>query len=247
MSQFNPGQSTLDLLASYDTFMESIDTLVDMGCGNGDDVAWWATRSIEDDDGNQIPLNIKCLGVDLISNVPAIRPHKNATYRKTDFEKFKLEKADKPVDVIWCNNSFQYAINPIETLKNWWKAMSEGGMLALIVPSTTEITYNRLDFTQPEYVYHHYTTVNLLHMLSLSGFDCAFMQKLPGDPWIKAVVYKTAIEPMDPRTTRWYHIAEHDNLLPESARNSINKFGYLRQQDLVLEWLDHSLHWLGED
>jgi len=246
MSQFNPGQSTLDLLASYDTFMESINRLIDMGCGTGADLEWWATRVLEDDDGNQIPLNIKCTGVDLNKELPIAQNYKNIVYERRDFELITPDSDKKRYDVIWSNNAFQYALTPIETLRKWRNMLTEGGMLALIVPSTTEITYNRIDFIQHDYVYYNYTTVSLLHMLALTGFECAFMEKLPGDPWIKAVVYKTDIEPFDPRTTQWYQLAE-TNLLPESAIQSINRFGYLRQQDLVLEWLDHSLRWYGED
>ena len=247
MSQFNPGQSTLELLGSYDSFMESVDSVADMGCGNtGEDLIWWATRALEDDDGNFIPLNINCVGVDVVDKVSEIKSYKNITYRKKNFEELELYKTDKPFDVIWSNNSFQYALDPLSTLKTWRNIMSDGGMLALVVPSTTEFEYNRVNIAQPEYVYHHYTTVNLMHMLAINGFDCAFMQKLPGDPWIKVIAYKSDIEPMDPRTTRWYHLAE-TGLLPQSAVESINRFGYLRHQDLVLEWLDRSLRWHGED
>jgi len=247
MFQSSPGQQVLDLLGSYDSFMESVESVADMGCGmEGHDIEWWATRSLEDDDGNQIPLNIRCVAVDLIESVQSVRQLKNATYYRTDFETIQLQKNQRPFDVIWANNSFQYALNPLNTLKHWRNILSDGGMLAMVVPSTTEVEYHRVAITQPEYVYHHYTTVNLLHMLSLTGFECAFMQKHPGDPWIKVVAYKSNIEPMDPRTTRWYHLAE-TGLLPESAVASINRFGYLRQQDLVLEWLDRSAHWFGED
>jgi SAM-dependent methyltransferase len=246
MSQFNPGQSTLDLLGSYDSFMESVDSVLDMGCGTGQDLIWWATRALEDDNGDFIPLNIRCVGVDLIDNVPDIRPYKNITYRKSEFETLELHKKEKPYDVIWANNSFQYALDPLGTLKRWRNLLSNGGMLAMVVPSYTEVEYTRLSITQPDYAYHNYTTVSLLHMLAINGFDCAFMKKDPGNSWIKVIAYKTDVEPFDPRTTRWYHLAETD-LLPPSACASINRFGYLRQQDLVLEWLDHSLHWFGED
>jgi hypothetical protein len=47
------------------------------------------------------------------------------------------------------------------------------------------------------------------------------------------------------QTTTWYELAEK-NLLPETAVASINRYGYLRQQDLVLAWIDKSLSWLGQ-
>jgi hypothetical protein len=50
---------------------------------------------------------------------------------------------------------------------------------------------------------------------------------------------------MDPATTTWYDLADK-KLLPDSAIKSINAHGYLRQEDLLIEWLDHSLTWMGK-
>ena len=84
-------------------------------------------------------------------------------------------------------------------------------------------------------------------MLAIAGWDCAggFFRETPNDPCIHAVVYKGAQEPQDPRKTSWYDLAE-SNLLPESAAKSVNAHGYLRQQDLTVPWLDHSLTWMGK-
>jgi hypothetical protein len=84
-------------------------------------------------------------------------------------------------------------------------------------------------------------------MLSLTGWDCrgGFFQQQPTDPWIRAVVYKTDQAVMNPKTTTWYDIMA-DKRLPESAERSVHAHGYLRQQDLVLPWVDHSLNWLGK-
>jgi SAM-dependent methyltransferase len=237
---------TLNVLTQYYSFLESIDTLVDMGCGSGLDLEWWAGRYIEDDDGNHIPLNITCTGIDLNPALPVAKQYKNMSYERRDFETIEPTKGKKGYDVIWCHNSFQYVLNPLETLKRWRNIMTDGGMLCIVVPTTTEIEFNKLNFTQQDYAYHNYTTVSMLHMLALTGFDCAFMKKLPSDPWLHAIAYKSDIEPMDPRTTRWYHLAE-TGLLPESAVKSINERGFLAQQDLVLEWVDTSLRWYGED
>jgi hypothetical protein len=83
-------------------------------------------------------------------------------------------------------------------------------------------------------------------MLALSGWDCksGFFKKNSIDPWINAVVYKSAHKPMNPKTTTWYQLSEM-KLLPDSAETSIFAHGELQQQDLVLPWLDHSLSWLG--
>jgi hypothetical protein len=242
MSQYNPGQETLELLGQYDSFMESIDTVCDMGCGNGEDLEWWATRSLDDDEGNKIPLNIKCVGVDTRESLTVARTYKNITYERRDFE--TETKSTNKYDVIWCNNAFQYAINPVQTLKTWNSNMSAGGMLGMTVPSTFEVTPRQTIITQDEYTYHHYTTVNLIHMLAINGFETAFMKKESG--WISVVAYKTNHEPFDPRTTRWYNLVDK-GLLPESAEDCINSYGYLRQDQLTLAWLDGSLHWFGED
>ena len=84
-------------------------------------------------------------------------------------------------------------------------------------------------------------------MLAITGWDCAsgFFRETPQDPCIHAVVYKSAQEPRDPRKTSWYDLAE-SNILPASAAKSINAHGYLRQQDLIVPWLDHSLTWMGK-
>ena len=61
----HPGDShqhsleTLNQLYEYDDFMLSLRTMVDLGCGSGDDLAWWATRTTRDD--NPQPLNINML------------------------------------------------------------------------------------------------------------------------------------------------------------------------------------------
>ena len=52
--------------------------------------------------------------------------------------------------------------------------------------------------------------------------------------------YRSEQGPRDPRTTTWYELAE-SGLLPESAVRGIMKYGYLRQRDLTLPWIDKSL------
>jgi len=83
--------------------------------------------------------------------------------------------------------------------------------------------------------------VSLIHMLAITGWDCAggFFRKLSDDPWLHAMVYRSDQGPSDPRNTSWYELAE-SGLLPESAVRSIMKYGYLRQRDLTLPWIDKS-------
>lgn len=233
---------TLNWLYEHDDFMGSIDTLIDIGCGAGIDLEWWATRTTRDE--SPIPLNIKCTGVDLLDTPVVAKKYPNITYQKTDFELEINTPYKKKYDVLWCHDVFQYAINPLATLKLWRSITEPGGMLCLILPQTTNLQHRHLSVTQPVGFYH-YTLVNLMHMLAVTGWDCntGFFLKRANEPWLHAVVYRSEIEPVDPKTS-WYQLAD-SGLLPESAVTSINKYGFLNQSDLVLPWLDKNLIWYG--
>jgi SAM-dependent methyltransferase len=230
----------LDQLQEYDDFMESISTLIDLGCGSGLDLEWWATRMTRED--NPKPLNIQCTGVDILDELSIARQYPNIVYQKNNFEETVHKSKNKKYDVLWSHDSFQYALNPVQTLSNWWNIASDGAMLVLMVPQTTNIRNNKLSFTQESGSYYHYTLVSLIHMLAVNGWDCrnGFFLKHPQDPWIHAIVYKSEHAPMDPRTTSWHTLSEM-KLLPVSADKSIYAHDDLRQQDLILPWIDHSL------
>ena len=230
---------TLNLLYEYDDFMASIRSMVDLGCGGGQDTEWWATRTTRDD--NQEPLLIRCTGVDLDQASPFRVKYPNLTYQSVDFEEDMLTFPGG-YDVLWCHDAFQYAANPLATLKLWWDIAEPGAMLVMILPQTTNIEYRKLSFLQDNFCYYHYSIVNLIHMLSVTGWDCesGFFKKSPNDNWLHAIVYKSKHAPMDPRTTSWYQLADQ-GLLPASAVESVQRHGFLKQQDLVLPWLDKNL------
>lgn len=236
---------TLNHLERYQDFMRSINTMCDMGCGEGYDLEWWATRTILDDEDNQVPLNINCTGIDLHHGLQIARLYKNVTYEHRDFEDPNI--GNKRFDVIWCHDAFQYAINPFQTLKNFYNLLTPGGMLASAVPHNTNVIYHKQEFDQPDFQYYNYTLVSLIHILAVSGFECktGFIKKEFEDPWIHAIVYKSEHEPMNPKNTSWWDLYERD-LLPESAEQSLYKRGYLRQRDLVLPWLDRSMRDYGQ-
>lgn len=236
--------TTLNMLYEYDDFMSSIGTVVDLGCGSGLDLEWWATRTTRDD--AREPLNIDCIGVDLNPHLSIAKKYPNVTYQSVDFETQIHPKQKKLFDILWCHDAFQYALDPVGTLSRWWHIASPGAMLALIVPQTTNVQARKYQFVQESGCYYHHTMVSLIHMLSVSGWDCAagFFKKKQNDPWLHAVVYKSNHEPQSPKTTSWYQLAEM-GLLPESAVHGIKKLGLLRQEDLILPWLDKSLDHLG--
>jgi SAM-dependent methyltransferase len=245
MKFIHPGDShrhslqVLNALYEYDDFMESIVTVADLGCGTGEDLEWWASRTTRDD--SPVPLNIQCQGIDLLDQLPVAKRYANITYQRTDFEG-KIHAPKKGFDILWCHDAFQYCVNPLQTLSNWWHIASEGGMLAISVPQTVLAHRRQLAYYLDTGCLYHHTMVSLMHMLAMSGWDCraGFFRQMPADPWIHAIVYKSSHAPQDPKTTTWHDLSALE-LLPESADRSIYAHGHLRQHDLIVPWIDKSL------
>ena len=232
----------LDLISLYDSFMDSLTVIADMGCGAGLDINWWATAMTRDDP--PVPYNYTCYAVDkdfshLTDDLPS-----NVIKIQGNFEEKLLPRT---VDVMWSHDSFQYALNPLQTLKNWNEQMSLNGMLVLVVPQTSNYQYNRHVNRVHDGCYFQYNVCNLMYMLAVNGFDCkdSYMYKAPNDPWIHLAVYKTDVPSMDPATTRWYDLIEQD-LLHDSLVASINKHGHLRQEDIILPWLDKDWYFVKD-
>jgi SAM-dependent methyltransferase len=179
--------------------------------------------------------------VDLSNELSVTKRHNNIFYQSGDFENV-LPMPSGEFDVLWCHDSFQYAQSPTATLARWWELASPGAMLYIGVPATQRIHRSQIDYCLPSGCYYHYTMVSLMYMLATAGWDCGtgFFKQIPTDPWIHAVVYKGDHAPQNPKTTTWHTLVEL-NLLPESAVKSIHAHNALRQQDLIVPWLDHSL------
>ena len=226
---------TLNLLANYDAFMDSITSVCDMGCGAGGDIAWWATKTYIDENGSEKPYNYRCVGVDRdVSR--AVYDLPNLKILQEDFEHFN---PNIRTDLIWSHDSFRFAVNPLQTLKNWNTMINAGGMLVLIVPQTVNIVYNRPLVRTLPLSYFNYNITNLLYMLAVNGFDCkaGHFTKAPNDPWLQCIAYKSEHMPMDPTKTTWYDLYERD-LLPQSALDMIKAFGFVKQENLQTHWID---------
>ena len=250
MKFIHPGDShnhslqVLNALYEYDDFMASVSSMIDLGCGTGEDLVWWATATTRDEVPE--PLNIRCYGIDQTSAPVAIKPYLNIAYRQGSFEE-TIVPHPGGFDVLWCHDAFQYAVNPLQTLSQWWHMTSAGGMLVMSVPQTILVHQRQLAYYMPAGAYYHHTMVSLIRMLATAGWDCraGFFQQRLGDPWIHAIVYKSSHTPQDPRTCTWHHLSELE-LLPESADSSVFAHGHLRQQDLILPWVDKSLASLSQ-
>lgn len=234
----------LNLLYEYDDFMESVGSVIDLGCGSGLDLEWWATATTRDD--TPLPLNIRCTGIDLLKPTTVLQKYKNLSYIPGDFEKTDWHPKKTKYDVLWCHDAFQYCINPIETLKNWRNIANENAMLVLSIPTTVGVARRSITYYQPNGCFYHHSIVGLIHMLAVTGWDChaGFFNQEVASPWIHAVVYKNNQTPLDPKIS-WYELADKQ-LLPTSVVESVNRYGFARQEDFVLPWLDKSLNWFGK-
>jgi hypothetical protein len=229
----------LNQLREYDSFLNSLHTIVDMGCGTGEDITWWATLETRDDP--PVPYNYKCFAIDQdatkLAQIPSLT---NIHSFNRTFDEMCIPIQ---VDLIWAHDSLQYSINPINTLKLWNAQMNVNGMLILSIPQHSGITDDTYYSRTHSGCYYNFTVTNLIYMLAVNGFDCndAYVLKEFNDPWIHIAVYKSTVDPMDPATTSWSDLIKL-NLLNPSVVKSIEQHGYLRQEDIEYPWLDKQTH-----
>ena len=234
-------KQTLDLLYLYDSFMDNIEVVADMGCGHGLDVEWWASLTTRDDPPE--PHNYLVYAVD--RNIKNIEPDmlvRNPNIKTIQGDMSTDRIIPRQIDLMWCHDSFQYLLNPLEALRNWNAMMNIDGMLILSIPQHQTHQYNRIHTRSYSGCYYHYNVCNLMYMLAVNGFDCrdCYVLADSNNPWLQFAVYKSA-DPMDPTTTSWHDLADK-NLINDSAKLSLNTYGYVRQEDLIFTWFDRDWH-----
>lgn len=234
--------SILETIQQYDTFLESLKHVTIMGCGTGEDAVWWAT--LEDYDDPPQPYNFNCFAVDIdgskLAQVPTLP---NLHKVNEDFDREYILPVS--IDLMWAYDCLQYSTNPLVALRHWSNAMTVNGMLLLTVPQHNGVEYDRYYSRSYNNCYYNFTPVNLIYMLAVNGFDCrdAYLLKKFNDPWIQMAVYKSDVAPMDPKTTSWFDLIDK-NLLHPSIVSSLNSNGYLKQEEIVMPWLDKELYFV---
>lgn len=226
---------TLDLLYDHDDFMDSISSVLDLGCGEGLDINWWASADIRDEDAT--PHNYRCFAIDKTLK-SFVKPGNVHTF-ESDLMDYRISK---PVDLVWCHNFLQYMENPAAALRKIHSLLSPGGVLILAVPQTVNIEDNRWSSKCLPGQPFSFTISNLIYMLAASGFDChdGMFTKESDDPWLWAMVYKSELAPVKADETTWYELLQK-GILPARAEVSVRAKGYLNQADLVTRWLDNSI------
>ena len=228
-------RDVLDMLYQYDSFMDSITVVADMGCGTGLDIDWFAKLTTRDDPPE--PHNYACYAIDRnIQQIEAdVLLNTNLRAIEADFSRVHLPRN---VDLMWSHDSFQFSTNPLQTLSHWNHMMNMNGMLVLNVPMHTTYSYDRLQTRSHSGCYYTYNICNMMYMLAVNGFDCrdCYIYMAPNYGWMHFAVYKSS-GAMDPATTSWFDLADR-NLISDSAMQSLNKWGHVRQEDLMFTWLD---------
>lgn len=227
----------LKLLYEYDAFLDSLQVIADMGCGDGSDACWWATLETRDDPPEPHEYIVYAVDQDLTRLNRQARDHERIIPIEGNFE---TRLIPRKVDFIWAHDSFQYSRNPYKTLAAWKETMNENGMLLMSVPQTTyfDAQLNRQVVTSHSHQYHSYNLLNLIYMLAISGFDCrdAYFFREEGTPWLYAGVYASQHGALDGNPT-WYDLADR-GLINDSLINSVQRNGYAKLDDVVVSWFD---------
>jgi SAM-dependent methyltransferase len=235
---------TLDSLYEYDDFMDSLRVVADMGCGSGLDIEWWATRETRDDPPE--PHNYICYAVDINPSIVEDRISNISNLRVMTGD-FEQKIVPRSIDMLWCHDAFQYVKYPLQTLKLWNECMNPDGMMIITVPQMQSYQYNRVVTRSVSGCFYHYNACNLIYMLAVNGFDCrdSYVLKEANDPWLSIAVYKSNVAPMDPATTSWFDLASA-GLLNDSVLESLNRYGHVRQEELLFKWFDKDFYFVKD-
>ena len=230
----------LKVVYDYDSFLDNLTVIADMGCGAGLDTRWWATLETRDDPPEPHNYIVYAVDQDIRQIEPDIAAIENVTVIEGNFEERVIPRQ---VDLIWAHDTFQYAKDPFKCLATWKATLNQNGMLIMAVPQTTYWDHSRaqLIVSNHSHQYYNYNLLNLIYMLAISGFDCrdAYFYRKENTPWLYAAVYASEHGPMPGAS--WYDLAAR-GLINDSIISSVNRYGYARLEDTIVAWLDKDFY-----
>ncbi len=228
---------TLMLLNQRTDFMDSLSVIADMGCGKGTDAAAWADLVEE----NDRPRKLFVFAVDKILQIDNHNRRSNIRTVKEDFSNTTIAK--NKVDVLWCYNSFQYATDPVKTLRHWYGIMNENALLYIAIPQSNYIDdLSRWQMINSNGCFWPHNIASLIYLLAACGFDCkdGHFKQRRHEQMIHFCVYKSPHVPMQLDDASLY-LLDEKKLLPHTISKCIQKFGAMRHEFLQLEWLDGTI------
>lgn len=228
---------TLALLDMRTDFMDSLSIIADMGCGKGADASAWA--DCVDEDGKS--RNLFVFAVDKILQIDNHNRRQNVRIVKEDYSNTTIAK--NKVDVLWCYDSFQYATEPVKTLRHWWEIMNENGLLYIAIPQTNYIDdLSRWQMINKNGCLWSHNISSLIYLLAACGFDCkdGHFKQRRHEQMLHLCVYKSPNKPLNLNDANLYTLNDM-NMLPDSISKCVEKYGAIRHEYLQLTWLDGSI------
>lgn len=228
---------TFSLLSQRTDFMDSLSVIADMGCGKGADSALWADNV----DENGKPRNLFVFALDKKIQIDNHNRRSNIKIVKEDYSNTTIAK--EKVDVLWCYNSFQYATDPVKTLRHWWDIMNEDGLLYIAIPQSNYIDdLSRWQMINSSGCFWPHNIVSLIYLLAACGFDCngGHFKQRRHEQMLHFCAYRSSNKPMNLADASLYTLNEM-HMLPKSISKCIEKYGSIRHEFLILPWLDGSL------
>ena len=125
--------------------------------------------------------------IGLMTDKPVREKLTYGTLHEMDFMDFWA--MDETIDCIWCSHCLEHQLDTQGFLKNIWRLLKEGGVLAMIVPPleyAKGIVGGHVSLWTPEL---------LLYRLVMARFDCATAHMMVYGHNIGAIVTKTTIDP----------------------------------------------------